>query len=110
MQSKANLASPQRTLANCSLPWKGNNREGAPSGAVAIVNLQGNFVVAEPGAVRGVSRGEDEGPRPFVRIPIAKKLAAGKAGGKPDLAQGSIPDFAAPDAKAAAEKLRQRLA
>lgn len=57
-------------------------------GAVAVVNLQGAFVVAGPGAV-----------------PIAKKLAAGKAGGKPDLAQGSIPDFNAPDAKAAAERL-----
>ncbi len=65
--------------------------KGQPN-AVALVNLQGNFVVAGPGAVD-----------------IAKKLAAGKAGGKPDLAQGSIPDFAAPDAKQAVERLRRLL-
>jgi alanyl-tRNA synthetase len=60
--------------------------------AVAVVNLAGVFVVAGPGAVA-----------------VAKKLAAGKAGGKPDLAQGSIADFAATQTQQAVEKLRQRL-
>lgn len=60
--------------------------------AVVVVNPQGNFVVAGPGAV-----------------PIAKKLAAGKAGGKDNLAQGSIPDFAAQDVRQAVDKLKQRL-
>ena len=63
------------------------------SRAVAVVNLAGNFVVAGPGAVT-----------------IAKKLAAGKAGGKDNLAQGSIPDFAATDTASAVSKLKQRLA
>jgi alanyl-tRNA synthetase len=60
--------------------------------AVAVVNLQGNFVVAGPGAV-----------------PIAKKLAEGKAGGKPELAQGSISGFSPADPKQAVEALRKRL-
>lgn len=54
---------------------------------------QGNFVVAGPNAV-----------------PLAKKLAAGRAGGKDQLAQGSVPDFGTPDAKTAVEKLRKLLA
>lgn len=66
--------------------------KGQPN-AVAVVNLQGNFVVAGPGAVA-----------------IAKKLAAGKAGGKPDLAQGSMPDFVVTEARQAVAKLRERLA
>ncbi|HWH09468.1 MAG TPA: hypothetical protein VNX21_09735 [Candidatus Thermoplasmatota archaeon] len=57
-----------------------------------MVNLSGNFVVAGPGAVA-----------------IAKKLAEGKAGGKPDLAQGSIPGFSPSDAKQAVDALRKRL-
>ena len=61
--------------------------------AVAVVNLQGNFAIAGPGA-----------------LAIAKKLAEGKAGGKPDLAQGSIPNFAPSDAKQAVDALRKRLA
>ena len=60
--------------------------------AVAVVNPQGQFVVAGAGAV-----------------PIAKKLAQGKAGGKPELAQGVIPDFGASDEKQAVEKLRKIL-
>lgn len=66
--------------------------KGVPH-AVVVANLQGNFVVAGPGAVA-----------------IAKKLAAGKAGGKDNLAQGSIPDFgAAQDAKQALERIREKL-
>lgn len=61
-------------------------------GTVAVVNLQGSFVVAGQNAVV-----------------VAKKLAAGKAGGKPDLAQGSLPDFAAGDARGAVDLLRKRL-
>lgn len=63
------------------------------AGAVAVVNLRGNFVVAGPNAVS-----------------IAKKLAAGKAGGKPELAQGNVPDFGATDVVTAVEQLRKRLA
>lgn len=62
------------------------------STAVVVVNLAGNFVVAGPGAV-----------------PIAKKLAQGRAGGKDNLAQGSIPGFAAQDTKQAADALRKTL-
>ena len=61
--------------------------------AVAVVNLQGNFAIAGPGA-----------------LVIAKKLAEGKAGGKPDLAQGSIAGFTPSDAKQAVEAIRKRLA
>lgn len=61
--------------------------------AVVVVNLQGSFVVAGPNAV-----------------PIAKKLAGGKAGGKPDLAQGSIPEFAPTSVAQAADALKKRLA
>jgi alanyl-tRNA synthetase len=64
-----------------------------PGHAVVVANLQGHFVVAGESAVA-----------------VAKKLAAGKAGGKADLAQGSIPDFAPTDAKQAVDALRKRLA
>ncbi|HET6405273.1 MAG TPA: alanine--tRNA ligase, partial [Candidatus Thermoplasmatota archaeon] len=60
---------------------------------VCVLNPQGNFVVAGAGAVD-----------------IAKALAAGKAGGKGELAQGSIPDFAAQDVAQAVAKLRAKLA
>jgi alanyl-tRNA synthetase len=76
------------TLRNLAVEYA----KQAGGSAVAVVNLQGNFAVAGPGA-----------------LAVAKKLAAGKAGGKPDLAQGSIPDFGATDAKQAVEKVRQRL-
>src|SRR5205823_3403776 len=64
-----------------------------PGHAVVVANLQGQFVVAGENAV-----------------PVAKKLAGGRAGGKPDLAQGSIPEFAPGDAKQAVDALRKRLA
>ena len=66
--------------------------KGAP-GTVAVVNPQGNFVVAGPQAVE-----------------IAKRLAEGKAGGKADLAQGSIPGFLATDERSAVDRLRKKLA
>ncbi|HVM45425.1 MAG TPA: DHHA1 domain-containing protein, partial [Candidatus Thermoplasmatota archaeon] len=61
-------------------------------GIVCVFNPAGNFVVAGAAAVD-----------------VAKALAAGKAGGKGELAQGSIPDFAAPDARQAVEQLKRRL-
>lgn len=60
--------------------------------AVVVVNLKGNFVVAGPNAV-----------------PVAKHLAAGKAGGKAELAQGSMPDFQATNVEQAIEALRKRV-
>ena len=75
------------TLRNLAVEYA----KGAP-GAVIVVNLAGNFVVAGPNAVA-----------------VAKKLAGGKAGGKPDLAQGSMPDFHAQDARQAVEAVRKRV-
>ncbi|MEA3198860.1 MAG: alanyl-tRNA synthetase [Thermoplasmata archaeon] len=63
-----------------------------PGHAIVVANPHGHFVVAGTNAVA-----------------IAKKLAAGRAGGKDNLAQGSIPDFGVGDAKQAVEKLRKLL-
>ena len=76
------------TLRNLAVEYA----KGAGS-AVAVVNLAGNFAVAGAGA-----------------LAVAKKLAEGKAGGKPDLAQGSIPGFAPSDARQAVDALKKRLA